>query len=749
MNAARPAPHTTPHASPIALLAALLAGLWLASAARAEGICPPNPWPAMEARDTAWVAETELGARQLRSETGVYHLEGEVAVASGDQRLWADRVEYHPAAGLLRAEGDLRIAVPGLRLGGARGQSKPASGKLRLEEADYRLRIEPPRLGQHSARGTAELARREADGRIVLADSSYTTCPQGDSTWRLNAERVTIDRASGVGSARHLTLEIADIPVLYAPWFSFPFGDQRKTGFLFPELGDSDATGASLRLPWYWNMAANADATLTPRLMARRGLALETEWRYLNRQGHWQFDLDGLDDEVTDTRRHYLRLRHSGRFQDAFDGRLSSLIDASAVSDEDYFDQLGDDPALSALSHLDRRAQLAYRGDRYRLTLRAQRYQTIDESLPAGSRPYERLPQLLLDGRWPLAEPAGGSLNLGLHSEYVRFDRKDSVIGERFDLRPRLDWALGGRAWFARPALTLWHSSYDLGGVTGDYPDDIQRNLPLFSFDSGLFFERELSGGGLQTLEPRLFYLYAPHEEQGDIPLFDSGTYDFSFASLFRENRFSGSDRVGDANQLSIAASSRFLDADSGAEWLSLGIGQIVYFDDRRVQLFGNAVDAASRSPLVGELRASLDEHWRIVASSEWDDRQRVTEQSTLRASYRGADQRLFNFSHRYDRSDEEQIDLSAAWPLRNDLRGFARWNYSLDGDRTLNSLLGLEYESCCWAFRLAARQYVTDSDEDSRSIYAQLILKGLAGVGRGAGAQLRHDILGYSDPFD
>ncbi len=746
MNAARPAPNTSPL---IALIVALLAAQFLVGAARAEGICPPNPWPEMAVSDTAWLEETRLNARQLRSEAGVYRLEGEVAVASGDQRVRADSVEYRPADGLLRAEGDLRIALPGLRLGGARAESHPASGELRLEQADYQLRIEPPRLGQHSARGSSALVRREPGGRLVLSDSSYTTCPEDDNTWRLRAERVTLDRANGIGTARHLTLEIGDVPVLYAPWFSFPIGDQRKSGFLFPEVGDSDATGASLRLPWYWNIAANADATLTPRLMSRRGAALETEWRYLNRQGHWQFDLDGLDDQVTETRRHYARLRHSGRFRGFLDGRLSSSIDASAVSDEDYFDQLSDDPSLSALSHLDRRAQLLYRGDRYRLTLRAQRYQTIDESIPAAGRPYERLPQLLLNGRWPLAVTPGGALNLGLHSEYVRFDRNDSITGDRLDLRPRLDWTLGGRYWFARPALTLWHSSYELSGVAAEDRDNIQRNLPLFSFDSGLFFERDLPGGGLQTLEPRLFYLHAPYEPQADVPLFDSGEYDFSFASLFRENRFSGGDRVGDADQLSIAISSRLLDGDSGAEWLSLGLGQIVYFDDRRVQLFGNAVDRASRSPLVGELRATLDEHWRIVASSEWDDRQRLTRQSTLRASYRGADQRLFNFSHRYDRDGEEQVDLSTAWPLRNNLRGFARWNYSLDEDRTLNSLLGLEYESCCWAFRLAARQYVTDSDESNRSIYAQLILKGLAGVGRGAGAQLRHDILGYTDPYN
>jgi LPS-assembly protein len=278
-------------------------------------------------------------------------------------------------------------------------------------------------------------------------------------------------------------------------------------------------------------------------------------------------------------------------------------------------------------------------------------------------------------------------------------------------------------------------------------------SVPLFSFDGGLFFERDREGGALQTLEPRLFYLYAPYQAQAEIPVFDSGAYDFGLAQLFRENRFSGTDRIADANQLTLALSTRLLDA-GGRETLSAGIGQIVYFDDRRVQLSGDAVTTDTRSPIVTELKARLDRNWSTAVSAEFDSKTDQTTQSQIRVSYRETGNRLFNLTHRYSREDvvadpEEQVDLSAAWPLNSSWLGYARWNYSLDEENTLNSLIGLEYDSCCWSLRLLNRRYLTDNGDTNRSVYLQLVLKSLGDFGRDAGTQLQRDILGYSDPYN
>jgi len=278
--------------------------------------------------------------------------------------------------------------------------------------------------------------------------------------------------------------------------------------------------------------------------------------------------------------------------------------------------------------------------------------------------------------------------------------------------------------------------------------------VPTFSLDSGLFFDRATDNkGSVQTLEPRLFYLRVPYVNQSEIPLFDSSELDFSISQLFRENRFSGADRIADANQLSMALTSRFLDGESGRENFRGSIGQILYFADRRVALEGVATDDDTGSDIVGEVSAALPNQWFSRGQMQWNPNNKSTVRGSILLGYRPDDGRILNFAHRTvntgSSAETEQLDISAAWPIGNSWRVAGRWNYSLDADRSLESLLGVQYDSCCWAFRVAARRFISDEGDDHEfKLFLQLVLKGLAPVGQNYGELLENAIRDYRDEY-
>jgi LPS-assembly protein len=420
-------------------------------------------------------------------------------------------------------------------------------------------------------------------------------------------------------------------------------------------------------------------------------------------------------------------------------------IDYNYVSDADYLDDFGDSLAVSAETHLARRGQIRYRGKQWDLLGRALYFQTLDQTIAPGSRPYAMLPQIRFNLRQ--RELLGG-LNGGLSSEYVRFDRAVGVTGQRFDLYPSLSYPLEEVWGFLRPKLGVRYTGYRLDGEGFD--DSESRSLPIMSLDGGLFFERDAAWFGraaTQTLEPRLFYLKVPYRDQDGLPDFDSALLDFGFGRLFRENRFSGGDRVGDANQLSLALSSRVIDRDDGSERFRVGLGTVLYFDDRRVDLNGAGSDSESRSTLVGEAAARFGDHWQLRGGLEWDPdgAGEKTRRSALSLNYRGPEQRLFNLAYRYDDDRLEQGDLSFSQPVGEHFDLVGRWNYSLRENETLEVFGGLEYESCCWKVRAVARRYIKESGGDpDNSVFLQLEMKGLASIGNKLDQFLQRGIFGY-----
>ncbi len=728
-----------------AALAAPLAGAAAAAASLDQGLnwsaCGPLSAPPPAAAPAAeGPIEIAADSAELFPDERLVELRGRVEIQHGETRLEADQVRYDDRAGVAEAAGGVFLQQPGLRMAGRSGALNLRDDSGRLEAAEYRLPAQ-------RARGRATVAEVVNPELSRFWDISYSTCAPGRDDWLLEAQTLELNRAAGWGEVENARLSFMDVPILYLPWATFPIDERRKSGFLTPSAGQSSETGFDLTLPYYFNLAPNLDATLAPRLMSKRGLLLGGELRYLGRGFQGLADAEVLPDDPD----YSLGNSTRGAFSLAADGRPAPGwgfdLGFRWVSDDDYLEDLGNGQAVTAQHHLERRADLRYNGPGWSLLGRLQDHQTIDPGILPGNEPYARLPQLLLALEQP--EQWGG-LTYRLHGEYVYFDHAEGVTGHRLDLRPGLSLPLR-RSWgFIEPALSARYTAYDLQDPALGQADNPERALGAFSLDAGLIFERpaEWFGAALtQTLEPRLFYLYTPHENQDDLPVFDSAELDFGFANLFRENRFSGADRIGDANQLSTALTTRALSSDTGEEILRASLGQVSYFRDLEVQLPGQAAEYDPSSALVGEAAARLTRNWQARAAIQWQPHADAgaTEHSALLLQYRDGPKRIANLGYRYQAGLLEQGDMSARWPLSERFHAVARWNYSLRHTETLEAFAGLEYDTCCWAARAIARRYVNDvAEAPENAFFIQLELKGLTSLGDKVDDYLEQGILGY-----
>jgi LPS-assembly protein len=667
------------------------------------------------------------------------HLIGAVEISQPPQRMLADEATYNGLTGEIDARGNLFYERPQLRL-------ESAGGTMNLNTYEGSLQDVEFRLPEQGARGVAQSIQSTGKTSARLTDASYTTCPPGSQDWSLDAAQIDLHQDTGLGEARDAKLELGGVPVLYLPYLAFPLGTQRQSGFLAPSLGYSDSSGVSISTPYYFNLAPNYDATLTPRILSDRGLMLGGELRFLTeeQQGTLQGEVlpqdYGRDDGGT---RGALYLKSSGVFAE----RWTTDVDVNYVSDSKYLTDLGNNLDMTSKSELERRGDLVYHGDDWSFLTRVQGFQTVDQTILPEDRPYSRLPQALFTLDRPL--PIDVPVSVHLDTEYVNFSKDHSVQGQRVDVYPSLSVDLS-RPWgYLRSKLGLRDTIYSLDGQAAGASGDPQRTLPVASLDTGLTFERSLQLAGqayTQTLEPRLFYLYVPRRTQDDLPVFDTSERDLTFDALFQENRFNGADRIGDANQLSVGLSSRTLQASDGTERLRLGIGQIYYFEDRLVQLPNTPTDSSSASPIVATALARIAPKWTLAGDLQWDPDTHQTESGGARIQYRDDENRILNLAYRVRRDQSEHSDISARWPLGTKTHLVARWDYSWQYNRTIEAFGGIEYNSCCWVLRAVARDWTTDLQQGTSNlgVFLQLELKGLGSLGSSVDDLLQHGILGY-----
>ncbi len=696
-------------------------GLWDA--------CPAQPEPEYP-HGTA--GRIEIRSHLARYLEGRSLFSGQAEAIDGERYLRADELEYDTVDRTLEARGNVLFREPRLVVEAARGTLNLGSGALWVENPRYRI---PAR----HARGEAAEARRREPGVLELERASFTTCPLGGEDWRLVAAKVRLDRDEGVGTARHARFEVRGVPILYSPYARFPLDNRRRTGFLTPSIGSSSRSGFQFVLPLYLNLAPNYDATLTGRYLAERGVQGLGELRYLLPGHSGKLAMALLDDRKTGALRSRFDFRHHSRLTQ----RWTAELRYQSVSDQDYFTDLGDTLGQTSRTHLARYANLQYAAETWRLLAQAQDFQTVDPAIAPVNFPYARLPRFDLLGRDPTG-PWG--LDLTWHGEWVHFEHPRKTSGMRLDGGLELRRPIERPAWRLAPTVGFRFTGYALDDVPVD--DHPMRALPYAALEAGLAFERPWKEGELvQTLTPRLRYLYVPYEDQTDIPLFDTNLFDFGYAQLFRNNRFTGADRVGDANQLTLALESTLLEPATGRVLAGAGIGQIVYFADRRVTLPGRPVQTGRFSNLVGEAHMAFGPGWRLQGELQWDPQAARLDRAAVAMRYRDPGERLFNLGYRERFGILQLFDVSMALPITRHLRGVARWSYDLRNDNTQDALAALEYDTCCWALRLAFRRvFRGDLGDDpyNDSFQFQLVLKGLTSIGNDVDELLARDVVGY-----
>lgn len=760
-------------------------------------------------------------------------LEGNVILRQASLQFTGDRAELDQQANLGQLEGNVSLRDRDVLIVGDHAQIQLDSGEAQINNAEYVLH-------EMQSRGNASYIKRQEEGIIRLKNGSYTSCTPGSNDWHLQSNNITLNPDTGFGTATNVTLRVKNIPVFYTPYIHFPIDDRRVSGFLPPSVSYSRRKGVDLTTPYYFSLAPHMDATLYPNFMSKRGLLTEGEFRYLTKKsegmvgGAWL----GNDSEKERKRQSEYkqdRWMYTWQHQHGFNNRLLAEVDYTDISDPYYFQDLSSNIRDSSDTTVDQRASLRWRGDSYTTGLNLHAYERANVT---DITPHDKLPQLTLTGQVP---GEWGGLQLAYQSELVRFERSlkkgaftdrdgnsqdwrdtrlsgiDRADGNRLHIEPTLSLPMSWSWGYIKPALKFAYTKYDLELDRKGQQDLVRlanigkrssrnldkspsRSVPIASIDSGLYFDRPSQMFGksyTQTLEPRLFYLYVPYKEQHDIPLFDTSETSFSYANLWRDNRFTGRDRIGDANQVSLGLTWRWLE-ESGFERQRAAIGQAYYLSDRKVLLSADnkneykdhSRNTTSRSPYAMQYMLRFNQDWRFNADWAWDQDERATRAGSLMFNYQPADNlnKIINFGYRYRNDgvyfDEdrgryvtgsgdyvqtrpdgskkvykdfykiEQTDASIMWPVFQRWNAIARWQFDYNQSRTLDAFGGFEYNNCCWKVRLIQRYWV-DYDERSispednrrpdRGIFLQVVLKGLGGVtGNKVGTFLDESIPGY-----
>ncbi len=609
--------------------------------------------------------------------------------------------------------------------------------------------------------GTGEQVIFLGKNQYQLNRSSLNTCKPGDSSWYISSPKIELDRDKNVGVAHNAKVVFKGVPILYTPWIDFPLDGGRKSGFLAPTF--SVGQDAYVEVPYYFNIAPNYDATLTPRYFMSRGLMLGGQFRYLQPQFGGQMAAQYLmNDQKTKKDRYLWSGIHNQQISsDIFPVNLNVGYNVTQVSDDNYFEDFGDRMEVAANVNLNREAWMNSSfmlGPGNALTsLRVQRYQTLQNDERTRDKPYARLPEVKFTYNQNIIQG-----NFSLNTEMTRFHASGKQNGDRFVAYPEMTWDFNNQWGFFRPKVGLHYTQYQLDRFEQNKDRSKSRSLPIFSADTGLVFERDsvlAKQSHTQTLEPRLFYTYIPGKRQDDLPNFDSSENDFNFTQLFRENRFSGQDRINSANQLTTALTTRYINNENGLERLKLTIGQRFYFKKEDMSLSGEIHDRDKMgSDSLLEAGGDLTKNWRLDSFYHYNQALGKTERFSSALNYHPEKGKIVSLRYLYDREEEiysneygrvSQVDLGVQWPVAKNYNVVARQNYSFADGISLEQLLGLEYREDCWAIRVVGQRYVTDRDKTKTGFFVQLELGSLGGLGNDPYDMLRLAIPGYSKIYE
>jgi LPS-assembly protein len=689
--------------------------------------------------------------------------EGDVRLRKRDQAVYADWLRYDKATEELTAQGNVRIEREGGVVEGPRLQynletdrgfmEKPRYSLHQVKEVNTRSQPVPaagmarPKFQVTDARGTAERILFEGPNQYRAEHGVYTSCGPGIDDWYMRTGDLKIDKDRDVGVARDASIIFMGVPILYSPYLSFSLHQERKSGFLAPHYGSTANGGAELTIPYYWNIAPNRDATISPRVMTRRGILLNGQFRYLEQNYFGEVRAEVLPDDNArgGTERHAYFIRHNQAMPSGWYG----TVNFNKVSDDNYFTDLSTQIAVTSQVLLPREGTIGRLGTwgdagSYNVNLMAQRWQTLQaDPLVPVTPPYNRLPQLTVSaGRQEIMHT-----DFDFLGQYVAFDHPTLVTGKRTMLYPNFSLPLQTSFATVTPKLGFNATHYTIDPNGSGFTDQ-NRALPIFSTDSTVVFERPFNISGkpfLQTLEPRLYYVYIPFRNQSNIPVFDSGVQDINFASIYSENQFAGWDRINDANQITLGVTSRFINSETGGERLRAGVAQRFYFDDQHVSLPGVPLRTGTSSDFLAALSGTIAPYWTADAGWQYSTDFSQTQKFNVGTRYQPKPGQVLNLSYRETVDLLRQTDISTQWPVGQGWTALARWNFSLREHRTLEGLFGAEYNGDCWVLRAVAQRFATTTQTTSTTFFVQLELNGVSRIGSNPLEALRRNIGGYT----
>ncbi len=720
---------------------------------------------------------------------------GGVEISRGKQYISATQatISANPKTNkvqTLDAQGNVNLSQPGQLIISKTIQTNLTNNTASLEDTYYLLKVgENIGVGDSTsfvpetnftgyARGHAKSIHQEDQNHFVLKDATYTTDSPYDHDWTLSASTIKLNKESGFGQAYNSVFHIQDIPVFYFPYVAFPINDKRKSGLLYPQTGYNSNSGYYYAQPYYFDLAPNYDLTLTPTIYTSRGFMLGSDFRYLTEEHQGQASINYMP---FDTQRRQGRASFGYMDSGQYTKNLSSSINYNYVTDDDYFRDF-DSSNIFATNQtlLAQEGQLNYITPNWNINGTILNYQVLDNNINLINQPYATLPQINFDGAYPNSLPYS---NFGINGQFTYFYKAPSsgvrlVNGQRLYLNPYIEIPLQ-RTWGEiTPKLALNQSNYSLQNTAATtnqaaFPDSsINRTLPIFNVGASLSFDKTLKINKkeyVQTLRPRIFYNYIPYRNQSDIPLFDTGFTNFTYNSLFEENRFTGNDRINNANQFSYALETEINDKKTGQLLFSAGIGQMVYFTPQKVSLCRgvNCIDnenlAAKNnfSDIVGFFNYQFLSGWFFQSGISFDQNSGNVDNQKYAIQYRPNAGHIFNLSYQNIVNDYalltpftianntqmgapqiSQVSTSALWKLTNNWAAVGLWNYDFNSKRSINMYAGLQYDTCSWALRFLAQRYVAIQNNNNNptnisgpytnAFVLQIQLKGLGGIGSG-----------------
>ena len=621
---------------------------------------------------------------QNQDEDGIFYASGNVEIERANDLVKSDKAQFNADTGVLETEGNVKYLTEDLTLYAEEGGYNSQNDTVSFTDTTYYFPNQ-----DRPGKGKSSDIFIDNEGLIYLTPSSYTTCSINYPDWELTSSKTLLYRDDDRGHAYNVLLKYKNVPVLYSPFISFPLSKKRHSGFLLPSVGSSGESGTVMSTPYYFNLAQNFDVTFTPTNFSGRGLMLGGEIRHKSNYSNTVFEFTNLDqDDVYGESRHAYFLRDSRVFSDTLKQKddkwigtkISSSINVGGVSDLNYFDDFGNTVSRVGRTHITR--NLVFKRNDYTdngrmfSSIGATDYQLAKTGL---TEQYSVLPRLKFNYQ---THKASNSPNYSFISEVAVFDHTypNKVTGARTVLYPSVEYPMSQPGWQLIPKIGLQHRDYRLSAnSSGQTRKEISTTTPILSLRGRVIFEKMAQNNLLQTLEPEAYLLYIPATNQNEIPIFDSGDIDFKY-NLFAENKFYGYDRLNDAKQITLALSSSLINTETGNEYFRGTIGQIFHLDDRSVHLNNSNTVSSDTSNIMGLVNARFGDYWRMTAYSEYDPHNNYGEKNQIRFSYKkpyGKQNKIFNTSYRFARGTQEEIDMSAVFPINSRTSLIGKINYS------------------------------------------------------------------------